>query len=380
MDKERLYFDNASTSWPKPSEMIKTLSEFYIEPIGSYGRSMDRRTLRMSSNVEKLRDKLANILGTSLSENIVFTKNATEASNIILSGIDISVGKVLISQLEHNAIIRPLRSISHKQNIDISFIPTHKDGLIDVCKLQEMDLSSYSLAIINIESNVNGIVQPIEKISSILKKNNIEIMLDASQYIDAQTQMHIDKWGVDYVVLTGHKKLMGPTGTGAMFIRNPQRVTPQFMGGNGFKSNIIDIVEEMPYRYEYGTVDMLGLNALLSAIENCGEKTLNHNVWLDFIEEIKNLDCRVLCADEIKTEIQGSCISFIPLKKNISDISSKLYHEYGIVCRDGIHCNPTAHSFLGSMPMGAIRISPNFFFHKENDIGYLYNSIKNVLQ
>lgn len=377
MNNERLYFDNASTSWPKPKSVIRALSEFYNSPVGSYGRSMDERTLKFSYNIERLRDKLSSMIGTSMSENIVFTKNATEGSNIILNGIDISDKNILISPLEHNAIIRPLYAKARTSNANISVMPSRKDGFIDVEQLGKMDLSSYGLAIINIEGNVNGVIQPIEKIAPILKRNNIEIMLDTAQYLDVETKLEADKLGIDYIILTGHKKLMGPTGTGAMFIRNPSNISPIFTGGNGFRSSDVDILDDMPYRYEYGTINMIGLNALLSAMEDCGEKTLRNDIWISFIKELHNLDCIVLCADD---EIyQGACISFKPIGKEVSSVSNELYHKYGIICRDGIHCNPKAHSFLGTMPNGAIRISPNFFFHDENDVSYLYDSIKYVL-
>ena len=377
INKERLYFDNASTSWPKPKSVIDTLSDFYKKPVGSYGRSMDERTLKYSCDIERLRDRIANIIGTSMPENIVFTKNATEASNIILNGIDFDGKNILISPLEHNAIMRPLYARVECSNSRITVMPSLEDGTIDTEKLQNLDLDSYHLAIINVEGNVNGVIQPIEEIVPILKRHKIEIMLDTAQYLDVTRKIMSDTMDIDYIVMTGHKKLMGPTGTGAMFIRNPDRVEPLFTGGNGFKSMRIDLLEDMPYRYEYGTMNMIGLLSLLSAVEATEDKTLGHSVWTGFIKELKSLDCKILCASDEKN--QGSCISLLPTGKETSNVLSELYYHHGIICRDGIHCNPSAHSFLGTMPGGAIRISPNFFFHNERDINYLYDSIKNVL-
>lgn len=380
MKGRNLYFDNSSTSYPKPSAVIDTLTGFYNEPIGSYGRSMDNRTLSFSSKVEELRETLGEIIGTKLIENIVFTKNATEGSNLILLGLELKNTTIAVSPLEHNAIARPLQTIKERNNINIITLPSDENGIINIEELGKLDLSNCSLSIINIESNVNGVVQPISTIAPILKDKGCDIMLDASQHLDAFSHLYIDSLDIDYLILTGHKKLMGTTGSGAMFIRDPHKVKPVFFGGNGYKSQELEPAEVMPYRYEVGTIDILSLNALLSAIMNAPEKTLKRETWLQLIEDLRLLDCRVLSSGKGNEDLQGGCFSIVPYNRNISDTATKLYYKYDIVCRDGLQCSPLAHKTLGSYPYGTIRFSPNFFYHNEDDIDYLYNSIKNVLQ
>lgn len=370
------YFDNASTSYPKPEAMKKVLASYYDDIVGSYGRSMDKRTLDYSMKVELLRDEIAILIGTNLSNNIIFTKNATEGANLIINGLELSKKKILISYLEHNAIARPIFDLAKRNNIQIDFFPSKEDGSIDIEGLEQLALFEYQIAIINVESNVNGLIQDIENISKILKKYEIEIMLDASQYLDPYHRLQADKLDIDYIVMTGHKKLLGPSGTGAIFIRNPQRVYPTNLGGNAYKSSEWQnaVFDKMPMRYEYGTLNMLGLNALYESLKNYPKISLEQKTWINFIDELESIGLWVLRAKD--KDKQGSIVSIID--KNMSNFRDILYYDFGIICRDSLHCSPLAHKFLGSFPNGALRISASFCYHNENDLNYLLDSIKAI--
>lgn len=355
-----IYFDNASTSYPKPEGVSRHLSHIYDSPLGSYGRSRDTHTLELSSMVEELRDTIAEMIGApGQGSHIVFTKNATESINTVIRGLGgLKKEEVLISRLEHNAVARPVYSLGGKAHPH--FFPSNTDGSIDPDE-SELFLSQVrgiKLCIINGMSNLNGVIQPVQEICTLIKKHlpDSRIMIDGAQalpYID----LDVEKNQIDFVAVTGHKSLMGPTGTGALYIRDPQSIDPLIRGGNGFHSEELLDTVHMPERFETGTIDLVGLSTWNVGInERPMEGQISQAELFDFVQRIKeDLPYKVLCAE--KEERQGPLFSLVPLKGSPSKLSDDLYYRYGITTRFGLHCAPIAHQTLGTLKSGATRIS-----------------------
>lgn len=356
------YFDNAATSFPKPNQVLEYIKE-YLENIGgSYGRGAYGRILESSRTVEQLRDKLAIILGTKNSDSIVFTMNATHAINTLLFGYLQENDHVLVSPLEHNAVMRPLEEIRKVKRITYEILPCFDDGLIDIQKIKTKLKPSTKLVIINHQSNVNGLIQPIEDIKKEIRE--IPILLDVSQSL-GHTAVKLDDWDIDFCAFTGHKGLLGPTGTGGLFMRNIEPVKPFLFGGTGSKSESFEMPHFAPDKYEAGTPNILGLFGLLGAIENFPDRHFTGKDFNDLLNAcMQNNKLKIFKANNTKN--QGLLFSFTHSDLTCDKVSQYLYEKYKIDTRSGLHCAPLAHQTLNTYPSGTVRIAPSVYHTPED--------------
>ena len=214
-----LYFDNCATSFPKPSAVAEAMSRHLNETGGTYGRSAYPRILQSTRLVEECRDQLASLMGTSDGGKIIFTANATTALNLMIQGICKKGGHVLTSTMEHNAIARPLEHMRQLGLIEWEQLESDPDGRIQVEKIAAKLRTNTILVAICHMSNVNGMAQSPGAVKQAI--GEIPLLVDASQSL-GQHPVEVDKWGVDFLAFTGHKSLLGPTGTGGAFIRHPE--------------------------------------------------------------------------------------------------------------------------------------------------------------
>ncbi len=367
-----LYFDNASTSFPKPEDVQKRILE-YLAHGGSYGRSAYKRVFETSYMVEQTRNVLAKVLGVKLSENIVFTSNSTTALNMLILGFKYKYNRVIISPLEHNAVIRPLKHLKQAKGLIVDTLPHFSDGSIDLTQLASLDLGKYDLAIVNHASNVNGLIQPLKE----LKKSigNLPLLVDASQSLGKVT-LDVDELNLDFVAFTGHKGLLGPTGTGGFYARNAELLNKTIFGGTGTNSESYLMPTSLPDGFEPGTPNVLGIYGLYGAIEG---KPIVQYSHANFLKELKELQSvkglRVLCAAH--SAMQTDVFSVIPENGRVSDFAQQLNQLYGIEVRSGLHCAPLAHKTLGSMPNGSVRFSLSPY-HTDSEITFLFNAIQSI--
>lgn len=367
------YFDNATTSYPKPSQMCHTLAHYYDHPIGSYGRSADKATLHATLAVEALRDDLGKWLGVERAENICFTDNATTAINTILQGSDYPLGKVLVSPMEHNAVMRPLQRLIEKgviQSYDI--MPHDSDGRVNTEALIAMRPEGYDMAIVNMESNVNGVKQPLYDIAQVCHSHNIRLLADATQIPGSEPQ-DAHNWQPDFIAFTGHKGLLGPTGTGGFYVRQPQKLQPLTTGGNGVHSHTTDMQYEMPDRFIAGTPNTLGLVAWATAMKHIPQYRISQNDLQAVLREIEQLH-GIKLLRSLHPEHQGYLFSMIHTTMSPAFVGDTLRERYGILTRNGLHCAPLAHRTLGTLPHGAVRFSLSPY-HSLQDMEYLIKSL-----
>jgi len=367
------YFDNAATSFPKPPQVAEAITAYLDKGGGPYGRSAYPRAFSASRTIERLRDRMAAVIGTGAAENIVFTSCATMALNTVIRGLTWKHKKVLHSALEHNAVMRPLFMMQQTQGIELEPMPAHCDGSIDLEKLAKQDLSGFDLAVVNHQGNVNGVIQPLEKLRALL--GDVPILVDASQSL-GNTAIEADAWGLDFVAFTGHKSLLGPTGTGGLFMRNPSLIQPLIYGGTGSASDSYEMPVSMPDRFEAGTPNLAGLHGLLAAVENQPESNYQPadlTALLAGLRKLKGIS--VLAASE--PERQGPVISVTCSHLEPGAFGDKLYQQFGIETRIGLHCAPLAHRQLGTFPAGTVRFafSP---YHKRENFEYLLEAVRKV--
>jgi selenocysteine lyase/cysteine desulfurase len=324
--------------------------------------------------VEETRELVASVIGTSLISNVLFTYNSTYALNTVIQGFTYKHRKILISPLEHNAVGRPVEHLKQEFGIDYDILPHFSDGLVDTEKLKSIDFSQVDLVIINHVSNVNGLIQPIKEIKQAI--GIVPLLVDASQSLGKLPVM-VDEWGIDMLAFTGHKGLLGPTGIGGFFIRNPELVKPLVYGGTGSNSDKLEMPKFYPDRFEAGTMNVLGIYGFCGALKNKPSPMYSLAVFRDIINRLKtNEAIKLLIANDI--ENQSDVFSIVPLKTSVSNFTKLLFDIHKIEVRGGLHCSPIAYQTLGEYPNGAVRVSISNY-HTDSELNHLYNCITDII-
>ncbi|SDB94379.1 aminotransferase class V-fold PLP-dependent enzyme [Williamwhitmania taraxaci] len=372
MDSYLRYFDNSATSFPKPPEVKEYICN-YLASGGTYGRGAYPRIIEATSMVEEAREKICNILSAQKPENVVFTSGSTEAINTILYGLHLIDKVILVSPLEHNAVMRPIQALSLKQNTKYLVLEHYSDGTINVERIKSQLSQNVALVVVNHQSNVNGVIQPIEAIKREI--GIIPILVDASQSMGT-VSINVDKDNLDFVAFTGHKGLMGPTGTGGFYLANPALISPLLYGGTGSNSDSFELPEAMPDKFQAGTPNLLGLSGLLGALNARVERRHTKEDYLSLLQSVRNIK-NIDCFSGNNPDQIGEVFSFRIVNENPGITAHKLYSEFGIETRSGLHCAPLAHKTLGSFPTGLVRISLSPY-HTTNDLGFLLLALKHL--
>lgn len=377
-----LYFDNASTSFPKPQAVVDAITHFMTYVGGTYGRGAYARVVESTTIAEQCRDLLAQRLGSNNSSvNIFFTHNATAASNTLLKGMGLKNCKILVSPMEHNAVMRPLQHLVQNYGITVETLPHDKFGRVDCYQLTHMNLSDVALIVVNHQSNVSGVIQPLGEIK--VAAPHTPVMVDLSQSLGA-VPCHVDTWGVDYAIFTGHKSLFGPTGIGGFYARRPDTIATAMHGGTGSRSDTFLMPESYPDRFEAGTPNMVGIAGLCTALENVPASQHTFEDFRTLMEQTQQIDGITLHAAvedtrEATTSVQGELFSFTHSSIPPSVICQRLFERHGIETRQGLHCAPLAHRTLGTFPNGTLRIAPSPY-HTSEDFALLVGAIKDVCE
>lgn len=367
-----LYFDNAATSFPKPIEVAERINFCLTKISGSYGRTNSGSAMEIAEVFFDTREILANLFKIDRAENIFFTMNATMAMNTILKGIDLKDKHILVSNLEHNCVMRPLEYLRKEFNVQYDFLLSDEDGLIIAEEIPKQLKKNTALIIVNHESNVNGVIQDIVSVKRYA--GSVPVLVDGAQSA-GQIDLDLKKADIDYFVFTGHKSLLGPTGIGGFYAKNPEKIQALLYGGTGSFSESLDMPDFSPDKFEAGTPNIIGVYGLNAALK--AHKKTNYRDFVDLLSNglSLNTDYKILLAKN--PENRGGLISLYHEKISISKISSYLQNDYDIVTRTGLHCSPVAHKYLKTFPVGTIRISFSPY-HNLDDANFLLQAIINA--
>ncbi|MEW5846597.1 MAG: aminotransferase class V-fold PLP-dependent enzyme [Bacteroidota bacterium] len=366
------YFDNSATSHPKPPEVTEYINE-YLRGGGTYGRSAYNRVIAVSRIVESTRLLLANLIGTKHSDHIFFTSNSTHALNLAIKGFSYPNKRILISPLEHNAVTRPVFYLQQTLGVEYDVMPHLSDGYIDLDAIRKLNLKLYDLCIVNHASNVNGVVQPLAELKTLLR--SVPLLVDASQSA-GYFPIEADSWNIDMLALTGHKGLMGPTSTGCLFVRNPELINPLVHGGTGSRSDSFLMPDFFPDRLEAGTPNVLGIYGLFGALSAKVSPSFDTQAFKDLLGQIEQLKSFKLIRSA-SFDRQAFLFSVTSEDYTPSELSNLLFKRFSIETRSGLHCAPLAHKTLGTFPKGTVRISLSKY-HTPDDLNYLYNALKEL--
>jgi len=322
------------------------------------------------------RDKIAELLNIPHPDRIVFSQNATSAINTALFGVLRPGDHCVTSTMEHNAVVRPLAALADR-GVLLSKFPVSSDGEVDLKAFEALFRPNTKLVVFTHVSNVSGTILPIETLAEIARKNGAAVLLDASQSAGAMP-LDVASLGLDFMACPGHKGLLGPQGTGLLYISDRFEIEPILYGGTGSKSELDRMPEFLPDRFEAGTLNTPGLAGLAAGVEFLlrtgveAVRTKEDGLCQRLLGGLSSLAGVAIHGP--RTGARAPVVSFTMANLDPSSIGDILDAEFDIASRVGLHCAPDAHRSLGTFPTGTVRVSPGFF-NTESDIDRVVNAI-----
>jgi cysteine desulfurase family protein len=360
-----IYLDNGATSFPKPKVVIEAVEKAMLAP-ASPGRGGHKPALEASRIVYRARKNIGKLFGIKDIERTAFTPNITYALNIALFGLDLKPGDhALSSSLEHNSVGRPLNLLVKERGIVWETVPPRGDGLLYASDFQKKITPKTRLIALSHASNVTGALAPAREIKEIAGKDII-LVLDTAQTAGSIPMEDLGEYA-DIVCFTGHKGLLGPTGTGGLCLKEGITLRSLALGGTGSRSESLEHPDFMPDSLEAGTLNVHGLAGLAAGVGFILETGLSvireHEMTLTrtFMEEISQIKGLAILGPGLGIDRRVATVSVIMDRWSSSDLARRLEEDYGIMIRAGLHCSPLAHHSLSSYPGGAARFSFGYF-------------------
>lgn len=378
----KIYLDNAATSFPKPPTVVEAISNYLNHYGASPGRSAHSLSVRAAREVFETRQLVAGFFNLDNSERVIFTANATLGLNIAIKGILKKGDHVIISQMEHNSVYRPLRFLELAGAIELSVAQCDDAGFLNLNHFMTLFKPNTRLVVLIHGSNVSGAVQPIGEAGLICKQNKAILLVDAAQTAGFMPiDMHRDH--IDILAFTGHKKLYGPPGIGGLCVGRDIIVESFIHGGSGSRSEFDTHPEIYPDRLEAGTPNAVGIFGLKAGIEflmsNGLDKIMKQQLELTglLISELRKLE-KIKLYGPLGRENRLPLLSVNIEGIDPGVLSQILDQKYGIMTRPGLHCAPLAHKTIGSFPTGTCRFSIGAF-NTEEDIRYAVIALKEII-
>lgn len=365
-----IYLDNAATSYPKAPGVAEGIAWHINNSAGNTGRSSYKASVNNSLMIYETREKLADLLHCSDSSRIIFTNNATHALNMVILGSIKTGEKILVSPLEHNSVMRPLSYLKQTQNIEILTYKMNQDFTIDWLDFEsQLKNNKIDKVITTISSNVTGTILPLEEISKLCSKYKIPLIIDASQYVGYH-DLDLSNVEVSAVCFPGHKGLLGPSGTGALWFKEGFEFHALSFGGTGSKSESIFQPDFLPDKYEAGTLNICGIYGLSLALDYLIQEGIKNireqrkEIISYLLRSLSEIDEAIIYSNKDLAR-QIGVISFNLKNITCSEVTYEL-DKKDIAVRMGLHCSPQAHKFIGTFDLGGtVRLSPGSFTRKE---------------
>ena len=357
------YLNNSATSYPKPAAVAQAAFDAMTEQPGMTGRGEESGT---KDKVLAARISLARFFGCPNPERLIFTSNSTSALNQAIHGFVDHLSAtdpihVVTTSNDHNSVLRPLRTLESRKKVELTIVQSDERGVLDPAAIIDALRPDTRILAVNHLSNVVGTAAPLRELGEACREGNITFLVDASQSAGL-LEIDVEEMGIDLLAITGHKYMLGPTGIGALYIAEGVELAPRKQGGTGVKSEYKYQPEELPIRFEAGTVNYIGIIALDAArafIEKTGLETIYNSIramCIDCEEKLRSID-GVTVYGPSPEEKQGAVISFRIAGHGVAEVDAILRSDFGIICRSGLHCAPLCHQRLGTSPDGTIRVS-----------------------
>lgn len=365
-----IYFDHGATSFPKPRGMLEQMEECMLYYCGNPGRSGHRMSMKMGEKIYEARKEIGTVLGIEDPSRLIFTKNTTEGLNLAMSGILREGDHVVTTAMEHNSVLRPLKELEGR-GVTHTIVPADKQGNIAPELIKSAVKENTKLIAITGASNVTGTIMPIEVIAEYGASKGISTLLDGAQCVGC-LPIHIEKAPFSMIAFPGHKGLLGPQGTGCLYVNPELKETlyPLLYGGTGTSSKSTSQPLDFPDGYEAGTLNgpgIIGLGYSAKYISRIGVDVI-HGFEQDLINHLEhglgNMDFVKVYGPKPDKKVGITLFSIDGLSSE--EVTERLNREYGIAVRGGYHCAGLAHKSIGTWEQGAVRLSVGpFNTHKE---------------
>jgi cysteine desulfurase/selenocysteine lyase len=375
------YLDNAATSFPKPEAVYQAMDRFARTSLANPGRAGHKMALAAEHALDDGRHRLNQFFNGKAADRFIFTLNCTDALNIAFKGVLQAGDHVITTNLEHNSVSRPLRAMELAGLITLTRINADQGGTVDPADIQKAITPKTRLIAITHASNVVGTIQPVTEIGQLARERDILFLVDAAQTAGV-VPVDIQQMNIDLLAFPGHKGLMAPTGTGALYVSTRVKVNPWREGGTGGDSSSETQPKEYPYFLEGGTPNVLGVAGLVAGIQwveseglakiHAHETDLTERLWKG-LDELGGFE--VFGHRDMSRRV--GTLSFRNENLAATEIGGILDQAFDIAIRPGLHCAPYSHRALGTFPDGTVRISPGPF-NTEADIDRLLEALKEI--
>jgi cysteine desulfurase family protein len=364
----RIYLDNAATSWPKPEAVYRAVEHYQRNVGASAGRSVYAEAVEASQGVDAARQAVARVLGVRDARHIIFTANGTEALNLAIRGVLRQGEHVVTSDVEHNSVLRPLRELQDAGVIEVTRVPCDAEGVVAAEAIIDAVRPNTSLIVLSHASNVTGAIQPVEAVGAAASQRGILLLVDAAQAL-GHLPIDVPSLHCDLLAAPGHKGLLGPLGTGVLYIRPgvEERLRSLRQGGTGSQSDDDHQPSLLPDKYESGNHNVpgiLGLGAGVRYLQERGfEEIRRHELELtaQLLEGLSQVPGVTLFGPGDPAQRVG-VVSFTLEGIDPQEAASLLDAVHHVQARSGIHCAPRMHQSLGTASTGGtIRFSTGLF-------------------
>ena len=376
-----IYLDNAATSFPKPKRVIDAVTRYLTEIGGNPGRAAHAPAREASGLIERTRRLLASLLGKVDPSRIIFTPSATVALNLAIKGLLKSSDHVLTTSMEHNSVLRPLNGLA-ELGVTHSLIPCSSSGELDPADILPLIQPHTRLIVLVHASNVTGNLMPVGEVGKVARERGILLLVDAAQTMG---KMAIDpeKLLVDLLAGPGHKGLLGPMGTGFLYVKPGLELEPLWEGGTGTQSESLKQPQTWPERFESGTCNAPGLAGLaegIAEVQQLGFAAIAAHeqrlveILLDGLSQLPGI---IVYGPKDHRFCTGT-LAFNVQELDCSEVAHILDTAYSIAVRSGLHCAPAAHRTIGTFPHGAVRVSVGPY-NTEEEIHTLLEAVSKIV-
>jgi cysteine desulfurase/selenocysteine lyase len=367
MTPQRIYLDNAATSWPKPAAVYDAMNRYQRENGAPSGRGTSRAADEVQRTILRARRDIADLLGISGPERVIFTNSGTDSLNTAILGLLRPGDHVVTTVCEHNSVLRPLRYLADNFDVSVTYVPCDGVGFVSSDDIRGALKSNTRLVAVVHASNVTGSIQPIDEIGKIVAEHSAFFLVDAAQTL-GEVPISFQDCQADMIAAPGHKGLLGPLGTGVLGLseRAAKELKPFRFGGTGTSSDADSQPEELPFKFEAGNLNVPGLVGLGASLAEFHEakvqKLKQHHQMLagrllSGLEAINGVTVHGPRSAKSRTSV----VSFTVKGYDPQEFAAVLEMVASVECRAGLHCAPRMHETLGTLAGGgAVRLSPGW--------------------
>jgi cysteine desulfurase family protein len=361
----RIYLDNAATSWPKPAAVYDAVDDWQRRVGASYGRGTSAAVDETHSLVEGARRGVATLIGENDPRRVVFTTGGTDSLNLAIFGLVRPGDHVVATVCEHNAVLRPLQTLGESAGVETTLVGCDAYGIVDADEVIAAIRPQTRLVAMIQASNVTGAIQPVEQVAAATKSRGVRLLVDAAQSL-GRMPIDVCRLGADAIAAPGHKGLLGPLGTGVLWLRPgvERDLRPLRYGGAASGGDRLEMPSAMPDRYEAGSLNTPGIAGLAAGVEHvqrAGVEVIRQQIGAARRRLAEGLDAidGVTVYGPSDPALQAGVVSFAARGYDPHELAALLASVAGVECRAGLHCAPRLHRALGTASLGGlVRFSP----------------------